>query len=73
MKKNIVIIGGGHGSSVVLSSLKNSDYNLSAVISVADQGGSTGRLRSEYNVSPPGDIRQCLVALANEEEYKDLL
>lgn len=73
MSKNIVVIGGGHGSSVVLSSLKDSDYNLSAVISVADQGGSTGRLRSEYNVSPPGDIRQCLVALADEKECQDLL
>lgn len=65
---NLVVIGGGTGSSVVLSGLKNHPVNLSAVISVADSGGSTGRLRDEFGFLPVGDMRQSLAALAETED-----
>ncbi len=66
-KKNIVTIGGGTGTFVVLSALKNlPDVSLSAIVSVADDGGSTGRLRDAYGYIPPGDARQAIVALAKE-------
>lgn len=66
--KNIVVIGGGTGTSVVLSGLKKYPLNLSAVISVADSGGSTGRLRDEFGFLPVGDMRQSLAALAEKED-----
>ncbi|NCF75179.1 MAG: uridine diphosphate-N-acetylglucosamine-binding protein YvcK [Xanthomonadaceae bacterium] len=66
--KNIVIIGGGTGTFTVLSALKKyKNLHLSAVVSMADDGGSTGRLRDEQGVLPPGDIRQCLVALSESD------
>jgi uncharacterized cofD-like protein len=63
----VVAIGGGHGLSTLLRGLKEYTGNLSAVVTVADDGGSSGRLREEYRILPPGDIRQCLVALADAE------
>lgn len=61
----IVVIGGGTGTFTVLSGLRAYDgLDLTAITSMADNGGSTGRLRDEYGVLPPGDLRQCLVALA---------
>lgn len=67
LKKNVVTIGGGTGTFVLLSALKNlPNISLSAVVSVADDGGSTGRLRDAYGFIPPGDARQALVALAKE-------
>jgi len=63
--KNIVVIGGGTGTSVVLEGLKKYPVNLSAIITTADDGSSSGKLRKEFNMIPPGDIRQCLVALAS--------
>ena len=65
MKKKIVVIGGGTGNFVVLRGLKKYPVNLSAIVSMADNGGSTGILRDELGVLPPGDVRQCLVALSN--------
>ncbi len=65
--KNIVVIGGGTGTFTVLSGLKKYLHNLTAVVSMADDGGSTGRLRDELGVLPPGDIRQCLVALSEAD------
>src|SRR3989338_373331 len=63
--KNIVTIGGGTGSYTVLSGLKNlSNISLTAIVSMADDGGSTGVLMDELGVLPPGDVRQCLVALS---------
>jgi uncharacterized cofD-like protein len=63
--KNIVTVGGGTGSYTVLSGLKNiSDVSLTALVSMADDGGSTGVLVGELGVLPPGDVRQCLVALS---------
>lgn len=63
--KKVVVIGGGTGNFVVLTGLKNYDVDLSAIVSMADSGGSTGVLRDELGVLPPGDVRQCLVALSN--------
>lgn len=61
----IVAIGGGHGLSHLLLGLKEYTSNLTAIVTVADSGGSSGRLREEFNIVAPGDIRNCLVALAD--------
>lgn len=63
-KPKIVVIGGGTGSFAALTGLKKHPVDLSAIVSMMDSGGSSGRLRDELGVLPPGDIRQCLVALA---------
>lgn len=63
--KKVVVIGGGTGNFVVLRGLKKYQVELSAIVSMADDGGSTGILRDELGVLPPGDVRQCLVALSN--------
>src|SRR5260370_6089979 len=63
----IVAIGGGTGLSALLRGLKTYTSNLSAIVTVADDGGSSGRLREEYRILPPGDFRQCLIALADAE------
>lgn len=63
-KPKIVVIGGGTGSFVALSGLKKYEVDLTAIITMMDSGGSSGRLRDELGVLPPGDVRQCLVALA---------
>lgn len=63
--KKIVVLGGGTGNFAVLKGLKNYDVDLTAIVSMADDGGSTGILRDELGVLPPGDVRQCLVALSD--------
>ncbi len=63
--KKVVVIGGGTGSFTVLRGLKRHNVDLSAIVSMADDGGSTGVLRDELGVLPPGDVRQCLVALSD--------
>jgi uncharacterized cofD-like protein len=63
----IVAIGGGTGLSSLLRGLKTYTSNLSVIVTVADDGGSSGRLREEYRILPPGDFRQCLIALADAE------
>src|ERR1700736_3283459 len=63
----VVAIGGGTGLSSLLRGLKIYTSNLSAIVTVADDGGSSGRLRDEYRILPPGDFRQCLIALADAE------
>lgn len=63
----IVVIGGGTGLSVALRGLKEQTSNLTAIVTVADDGGSSGRLRRQLGVLPPGDFRNCLVALADVE------
>lgn len=67
----IVVIGGGTGLSVLLKGLKHHTSNITAVVSVGDDGGSSGRLRKEFNVIPVGDIRSCIVALADEEDIME--
>lgn len=63
----IVVIGGGHGLSTLLRGLKAYTHNLTAVVTVADDGGSSGKLRESMGILPPGDIRNCLAALSNDE------
>lgn len=65
-KSKVVVIGGGTGTSVVLTGLKGHSLDLTAIIAVADSGGSTGRLRDEFGFQPVGDLRQSLAALAQE-------
>lgn len=64
----IVAIGGGTGLSTILKGLKHITNNLTAIVTVGDDGGSSGRLRKEFGVLPPGDIRNCIAALASEED-----
>jgi uncharacterized cofD-like protein len=64
----IVAIGGGTGLSTLLRGLKEYSDNLTAIVTVADDGGSSGRIRQEMGLLPPGDIRNCLIALAREEK-----
>lgn len=64
-----VTIGGGTGSFMLLSSLRHYVGNLTAIVNMSDDGGSTGMLRDELGALPPGDIRQCLVALSNSPTY----
>ena len=64
----IVAIGGGTGLSMLLRGIKNITNNVTAVVTVGDDGGSSGRLREEMGVLPPGDIRNCIAALADDED-----
>jgi len=64
----VVTIGGGHGLATLLRGLKTYTRNLTAIVTVADDGGSSGRLRESFGILPPGDIRNCLAALSNDEE-----
>lgn len=65
----IVVIGGGHGLSTSLRGLKKLTTNLTAIVTVADDGGSSGALRRDIGILPPGDIRNCLAALSDDEEF----
>ena len=67
------IVGGGTGLSMLLSGVKNITNNLTAVVSVGDDGGSSGRLREEMGILPPGDIRHCITALADDEDLVNKL
>jgi uncharacterized cofD-like protein len=72
----VVAFGGGHGLFASLRALRQLDLDLTAVVTVADDGGSSGRLRREFDVLPPGDLRQALVALAGDgpdEELRSML
>ncbi len=64
----VVVIGGGTGSFTVLKGLKDKIDDLCAVVSMFDSGGSTGLLRDEFGILPPGDVRRCLIALADEND-----
>ncbi len=65
-QKKVVVIGGGTGTFTVLQALRDTPFHLTAIVSTADDGGSTGVLRDELGVLPPGDLRQALVALASD-------
>jgi uncharacterized cofD-like protein len=67
-RKNVVVMGGGTGTFTVLTALKRYPLNLSAIVTMSDDGGSTGILRDELGVLPPGDVRTCLVALSSSDE-----
>jgi uncharacterized cofD-like protein len=66
-RKKIVVIGGGTGTFTVLSGLKKYPLNLTAIVAMSDSGGSTGILRDELGVLPPGDVARCLVALSRQD------
>lgn len=68
----IAVIGGGTGSFTLLSALKDHTSQIAAIVNMADDGGSTGVLRDELGALPPGDIRQCLVALSDSPKIRDL-
>ena len=63
----IAVIGGGNGLSTMLRGLKNYTENITAIVTVADDGGGSGMLRQDLGMPPPGDIRNCMEALANTE------
>ncbi len=69
----ITVVGGGHGLSVLLRGIKGATSNVTAIVTVADDGGSSGRLREELGIIPPGDMRNCLVALADTEPLMEKL
>lgn len=72
--KKVVTIGGGSGQFVLLSALKQiPDISITAIVSMSDSGGSTGMLRDEYGVLPPGDILKCLIALSPYRDARDIL
>lgn len=68
----IAVIGGGTGSFTILSALKSHTKQLAAIVNMVDDGGSTGILRDELGVLPPGDVRQCLVALSDSSKIREL-
>ena len=70
--KKIVCFGGGTGTSIVLSGLKKYPVDLTVIVSMFDDGGSSGKLRRELGVLPVGDIRQCLITLSNNNAFTDL-
>ncbi|MCQ2751894.1 MAG: 2-phospho-L-lactate transferase CofD family protein, partial [Coriobacteriales bacterium] len=67
-KVNAVIIGGGTGASISIKAALALDYKTSAIVSMADDGGSTGVLREKMDILPPGDVRKCIVAMAQDED-----
>lgn len=69
----VAVIGGGTGLSVLLRGIKSVTGNITAIVTVADDGGSSGRLRKDFNMIPPGDLRNCLVALADTEPLMEKL
>lgn len=71
--KKIVAIGGGTGLSTLLRGLKKYNFDITAIVTVSDSGGSSGRLRRDYGVLPPGDIRNCILALSTEESLMNKL
>lgn len=70
---NIVVIGGGTGLSVLLRGIKSITSNVTAIVTVADDGGSSGRIRQDLGLVAPGDLRNCLVALADKEPLMEKL
>lgn len=72
-RNKVVVIGGGTGLSTMLKGIKKYTSHITAVVTVADNGGSSGKIREEMGIIPPGDIRNCLVALANTEPIMEKL
>ena len=73
MKKKITVIGGGTGQANLLRGLKNYNIDLTAVVTMADDGGGSGKLRQEIGMLPPGDIRNCIIALSDIEPAMETL
>ena len=72
-QSKIVVVGGGTGLSTMLRGLKEHTENITAVVSVADDGGGSGVLRREMHMLPPGDIRNCILALSKTEPVMEKL
>ena len=68
-KPKVVAFGGGHGLAATLRALRMLAVDITAIVTVADNGGSSGRLRKEFNSLPPGDLRMALAALCSEDEW----
>ena len=66
-KERVVAFGGGHGLAATLTALRDVTPNITAVVTVADNGGSSGRIRDEFNFLPPGDLRMALAALCGSD------
>ena len=71
--KNVVIFGGGTGLSHLLKGIKNQNFNLTIVVTISDNGGSTGTIRDLYNIPAPGDLRRVVVALRQDKELEKLM
>jgi len=65
----VTALGGGHGLFATLRALRDTNSEITAVVTVADNGGSSGRLRAEFNSLPPGDLRMALAALCGDDEW----
>lgn len=65
----VVAMGGGHGLAATLTALREITTDITALVTVADDGGSSGRLRKEFGVLPPGDLRMALAALCSDDEW----
>ena len=65
----VVALGGGHGLAASLEALRRITQQLTAIVTVADNGGSSGRLREEFGVLPPGDLRMALAALCGDDRW----
>ena len=69
----VVVVGGGTGLAVLLRAIKSVTSNITAIVTVADDGGSSGRIRKDFGMIPPGDLRNCIVALADTEPLMEKL
>lgn len=69
MSKKVVALGGGHGLAATLTALRSLTSDITAIVTVADNGGSSGRLREEFPILPPGDLRMALAALCSDDEW----
>ena len=67
--RKVVALGGGHGLAATLTALRSFTSHITAVVTVADNGGSSGRLREEFPILPPGDLRMALAALCSDDEW----
>ena len=69
MSVKVVALGGGHGLAATLTALRRATSEITAIVTVADNGGSSGRLREEFPIAPPGDLRMALAALCSDDEW----
>src|SRR5580693_8250040 len=69
LSRRVVALGGGHGLYASLSGLRRVTRDLTAIVTVADDGGSSGRIRREFGVLPPGDLRMALAALCGDDSW----
>ena len=68
-ERKVVALGGGHGLAATLTALRQFTSEITAIVTVADNGGSSGRLRQEFPIMPPGDLRMALAALCGDDDW----